>query len=104
MDSQPNIASLCGITTVRATDAQRNATCTAPDEERASRCDLTSWYASLERDAIIALAHRYWRERGCPEGSAEEDWFRAERDLRTMIHSGYLPDYFEVGVVLRLPH
>ena len=81
MDSQPNIASLCGITTVRATDAQRNATCTAPDEERASRCDLTSWYASLERDAIIALAHRYWRERGCPEGSAEEDWFRAEREI-----------------------
>jgi hypothetical protein len=28
------------------------------------------------------LAYSLWRQRGCPEGSAEEDWFEAERQLR----------------------
>jgi len=27
-------------------------------------------------------AYQLWRERGCPEGSAEEDWFRAEEQVR----------------------
>jgi len=33
-------------------------------------------------DAIAALAYQYWRERGCPIGSPEEDWYRAEQALR----------------------
>jgi hypothetical protein len=28
------------------------------------------------------LAYRYWQERGCPTGSPEEDWYRAEAELR----------------------
>jgi hypothetical protein len=31
---------------------------------------------------IAELAHSLWQERGCPEGSAEEDWFRAAHLLR----------------------
>ncbi|MBS1857939.1 MAG: DUF2934 domain-containing protein [Acidobacteria bacterium] len=31
--------------------------------------------------AIAALAYRLWQERGCPEGSSEIDWYRAERQL-----------------------
>jgi hypothetical protein len=31
---------------------------------------------------IAALAYQLWVERGCPEGSAGEDWFRAEERLR----------------------
>ena len=27
-------------------------------------------------------AHRLWEERGCPIGSPEEDWFRAEEEIR----------------------
>ena len=27
------------------------------------------------------LAYSYWQARGCPDGSREEDWFRAEREL-----------------------
>jgi len=27
------------------------------------------------------MAHRYWRLRGCPEGSPEVDWFRAEAEF-----------------------
>jgi hypothetical protein len=29
------------------------------------------------------LAEKYWAERGWPEGSAEQDWLRAEQELKT---------------------
>ncbi len=34
-----------------------------------------------ERERIAALAYEFWKARGCPEGTAEEDWFLAEREL-----------------------
>ena len=30
---------------------------------------------------IAVLAHQLWHERGCPIGSDQEDWFRAEREI-----------------------
>lgn len=30
---------------------------------------------------ISALAHQLWMERGCPIGSPDDDWFRAEAEL-----------------------
>jgi hypothetical protein len=30
---------------------------------------------------IAKLAQRYWDDRGRPEGSPEQDWLRAEKDL-----------------------
>jgi len=32
---------------------------------------------------IAVLAYSYWEARGCQGGSPEEDWFRAERELRS---------------------
>lgn len=41
-----------------------------------------SWVGAAPDEAEIAvLAHRLWLDRGCPEGSPEEDWFLAEREL-----------------------
>jgi hypothetical protein len=31
---------------------------------------------------IAALAYALWHERGCPYGSPEEDWFKAEEKLK----------------------
>ena len=31
---------------------------------------------------IVALAYELWQARGCPDGSPEEDWFKAERELQ----------------------
>lgn len=31
--------------------------------------------------AIAALAYQLWHERGCPIGSSEVDWFRAQKLL-----------------------
>ena len=30
---------------------------------------------------VTQLAYTYWENRGRPLGSAEEDWFRAEREV-----------------------
>lgn len=37
----------------------------------------TAIYEDVQR-----LAYEYWLARGCPEGSSEEDWFRAEQALQ----------------------
>jgi hypothetical protein len=37
---------------------------------------------AINRDAIEKLAYEYWLNRGCPVGSAEEDWIEAERSLQ----------------------
>ncbi len=36
----------------------------------------------LAYEQIATLAYQYWLERGCPIGSPEEDWLRAEVDLQ----------------------
>lgn len=41
----------------------------------------------IEHDEIVLLAYSNWEARGCPYGSPEEDWFRAERDLHQKVDS-----------------
>lgn len=36
----------------------------------------------VEIREIRERAYELWCERGCPQGSANEDWHRAERELR----------------------
>jgi hypothetical protein len=31
---------------------------------------------------VAMLAHKLWLKRGCPIGSDQEDWFRAENELK----------------------
>jgi hypothetical protein len=38
-------------------------------------------HPALDQEAIGRLAYFYWEERGCPNDSADEDWFRAEAEL-----------------------
>lgn len=38
--------------------------------------------AAPSRDEIARLAYLYWLDRGCRNGSPEDDWFRAEHELR----------------------
>jgi len=32
-------------------------------------------------ERIAVLAYAYWQESGCPEGTDEENWLRAEQEL-----------------------
>lgn len=36
------------------------------------------------REQIARLAEKYWAERGWPEGSPEQDWLRAEQELKAV--------------------
>jgi hypothetical protein len=38
--------------------------------------------APLEHKRIARLAYSYWEARGRPDGSPEQDWFRAEEEIR----------------------
>jgi hypothetical protein len=38
---------------------------------------------SITHDQVALLAHRFFEERGRKHGHHEEDWFRAEQELRT---------------------
>lgn len=38
----------------------------------------------IPREQVAQLAHRFWTERGGGHGHHEEDWFRAERELREL--------------------
>lgn len=47
--------------------------------------EVRSDNAVIDHQDIARLAYTYWEARGCPLGSPEEDWFRAEMELLRQI-------------------
>jgi hypothetical protein len=43
--------------------------------------------ASNSTSDIAALAYELWQQRGCPEGSSEDDWYEAERKIQSQMES-----------------
>lgn len=43
---------------------------------------------TLDARRTAILAEEFWRARGCPEGSPDEDWFLAEEQLRHQMNFG----------------
>jgi hypothetical protein len=41
--------------------------------------------SAVDHEEIAQLAYSHWEARGCPIGSPEEDWYRAEDELRQPI-------------------
>jgi hypothetical protein len=39
------------------------------------------------REEIASLAHKFWTDSGCKDGTAEQDWLRAEQQLRDNRHA-----------------
>ncbi|MFP5234429.1 MAG: DUF2934 domain-containing protein [Acidobacteriota bacterium] len=37
---------------------------------------------SVSHDDVARLAHSYWKQRGGDHGHHEDDWYRAEQELR----------------------
>jgi Protein of unknown function (DUF2934) len=48
-------------------------------------------------ELIKARAFELWCKRGCPHGSADEDWHQAERELRAANGSGRISDQLHEG-------
>ena len=47
--------------------------------------DLGNEHSTLDQEAIARLAYFYWEERGFPNDSPDEDWLRAETELRNRL-------------------
>jgi hypothetical protein len=54
---------------------------TVPDQAAPGEAGVNPAAAQFSRESIEKLAYQYWLSRGCPSGSAEEDWYQAERAL-----------------------
>ena len=66
----------------RTTLSKRSETSTSEIPSKAAK-----QAPSVDRDAIARLAYSYWEARGFAGGSAEEDWLRAEEEIRTGQHT-----------------
>ena len=53
-------------------------------QTKSGAADLVSEPA-LDQGAIARLAYFYWEDRGCQNDSPDEDWFRAEAELRNRL-------------------
>jgi hypothetical protein len=49
--------------------------------------DSSAVTSGSEMESIARLAYRYWEQRGRPLGSSEQDWIRAEEELRNQRES-----------------
>ncbi|HEY1341610.1 MAG TPA: DUF2934 domain-containing protein [Bryobacteraceae bacterium] len=38
----------------------------------------------MQHERIATVAYELWQARGCPEGSPEQDWFRAQEKLKNI--------------------
>ena len=43
--------------------------------------------AQVDPETVEAMAYQLWLQRGCPIGSDQEDWYRAEGELKDKNHS-----------------
>ena len=49
----------------------------------AESADESARIEPQNQQEVAALAYEFWQARGCPDGSPEQDWFRAERELQS---------------------
>src|SRR5437667_11772243 len=59
---------------------QQSETMTA-GADRATASALEEISEAQNPEQIVALAYECWQGRGCPDGTPDEDWFRAEREI-----------------------
>ena len=63
-------------TPVRKMDSSRGS-------EPLSRSSVPGNIAATKTARSVAeLAYELWQSRGCPDGSAEDDWYKAEKELQ----------------------
>ncbi len=67
----------------KATSASRTAKKTTNGKKTAELITMAAPAPAPTHDQIAELARRYWAERGYADGRQEDDWFRAEQELRS---------------------
>lgn len=72
------------MATKATTRTTRTTKKSAKDTAAAGPTIVETRQQSVSHDEIARLAHRLWTERGRQHGRHQEDWFRAEQQLRGM--------------------
>lgn len=80
--SQPDVSS--GARAPKVTARSRRAAA-APAESPAM--PESAALPETDQDAVARLAYSYWAARGYKGGSPEEDWLRAEEEIRSGQHA-----------------
>lgn len=70
-------------TTTRAKAAHKPAVRTMAAAATAAAAPVPAPVGAPSSEEIATLAYALWQERGCVDGQAEQDWFRAEQLLRS---------------------
>jgi hypothetical protein len=65
--------------TVKKTKAAAKPRKTATKKDKVEMAPVATMPS---REEIESLARNYWAQRGFQDGYAEQDWFRAEQELR----------------------
>lgn len=82
---KPAAGSAVAVKPTKAAAPRRKTTATPVAEPEATSIANLSEAIELQSEldirAIEERAYQSWIERGCPMGSPEEDWYRAEREL-----------------------
>jgi hypothetical protein len=76
------IAPAAKATSKPAAAAKVPTTKKAPVAKKAPEAKSKIHILPASHEQIAQLAHKYWAERGHQHGHAEEDWLRAEQELR----------------------
>jgi hypothetical protein len=66
-----------------------DATETMPEMSTVSESVETAATVGPTESEIAAVAHQLWRDNGCPVGSDQEYWFRAEAMLKNALAAKY---------------
>jgi len=70
------------------TESERIRRSRATLEAASVRPPLNEQEVTISPGQVAELAHRYWAERGYCEGGHEQDWLRAEQELRATAYAG----------------
>jgi hypothetical protein len=71
------------VTTPRAKHGLKTTAAGAPETKSTVELVTAQAGSAPTVNEIAALAYTYWVGRGCQGGSPEEDWLRAEQELRS---------------------
>jgi len=52
-----------------------------PEQHEVDRVDFVHGNGHPPHDQIASRAYELWCERGCPDGSPDQDWLRAEVEI-----------------------
>jgi hypothetical protein len=80
--SEPVVSSGAARAKSTVTRKHRNSAVTERSETAIASSSAASPTSSPMFDQVAQLAYSYWEARGCEGGSSEEDWLRAEQELR----------------------